>query len=77
MHTVGNLTLVNQKLNSHMSNAGWETKRNGLLEHSVLMLSRELRNSAEWSEDAIRARSSRMAELISECWPGPSSPVWN
>ena len=77
VHTVGNLTLVNQKLNSHMSNAGWETKRNGLLEHSVLMLNRELRNSAEWSEDAIRARSSRMAELISECWPGPSSPVWN
>ena len=76
VHTIGNLTLVNQKLNSSLSNAHWEQKLDGLLDHSVLTLNSELRNQPNWSEDTIRDRSRRMAELISECWPGPNSSEW-
>lgn len=76
LHTIGNLTLVNQKLNSSLSNAPWERKRVGLLEHSVMRLNKELLQYSEWSEDMIRDRSQRMARLISECWPGPNSSAW-
>ena len=72
VHTIGNLTLVNQKLNSSLSNAPWEEKRESLLEHSVMTLNSELRNECSWNEETIRTRSRRMAELIADCWPGPS-----
>ena len=76
VHTIGNLTLVSQKLNSSLSNAPWERKLEALLEHSVMSLNSELRNQSHWNEDTIRDRSRRMAMLISECWPGPSSNEW-
>ena len=57
VNTIGNLTLVNQRLNSSLSNSAWATKREGLLAHSVLTLNNELRNESHWDEGAIRARS--------------------
>ena len=76
IHSIGNLTLVTQKLNSSMSNAPWEHKRNGLQEHSVLLLNNELMSWSFWNEETIRSRSRRMAELVSESWPGPDSEAW-
>ena len=76
VHTIGNLTLVNQKLNSSLSNGPWQTKREGLMQHSVLTLNSELRNRPHWDEEAILGRSQRMAKLIAECWPGPDSSNW-
>ena len=77
VHTIGNLTLVTQKLNSSLSNAAWEQKRNGLREHSVLLLNNELMSQSSWNEEIIRCRSRRMADLVSELWPGPDSEAWN
>ena len=76
VHTIGNLTLVNQKLNSSLSNAPWGNKREALLEHSVMTLNRELRKQCTWNEETIRSRSRRMAALIADCWPGPTSGEW-
>ncbi len=76
VHTIGNLTLVNQKLNSSMSNARWKLKRAKLLEHSVMFLNSELNHVPQWNEDSILARSKRMAKLIAKCWPGPESGAW-
>ena len=76
IHSIGNLTLANQKLNSSMSNAPWEIKRDELQDHSVLLLNRELTEKPYWNEESIRARSRRMATLLSECWPGPESWKW-
>ena len=72
IHTIGNLTLVNQKLNSSMSNARWKSKRAALLKYSVMSLNSELNDESHWSEDSILARSRRMAKLIAQCWPGPN-----
>ena len=77
LHTIGNLTLVNQKLNSAMSNAPWESKRGELLKHSVLKLNAEIMSQTQWNEDLILDRSKRMSELLTECWPGPNSAEWN
>lgn len=76
LHSIGNLTLATQKLNSSMSNDAWECKREELQEHSVLLLNNELLGQPSWSEDTIESRSQRMAELVWRRWPGPDSPKW-
>ena len=77
IHSIGNLTLATQKLNSSMSNDPWNNKRDELQEHSVLLLNNELLTQDTWDEETIRSRSLRMAELVSERWPGPASEEWN
>ena len=76
LHTIVNLTLVNQRLNSSLSNSPWQDKRAAIQAHSVLALNSEVVNEPAWDEDSIRTRSQRMAELIAKCWPGPDSNVW-
>ena len=80
VHTIGNLTLVNKRLNPSLSNAAWADKRREIEEHSVLFLNKvlleESRNVA-WDEQFIRDRSRRMAELVARAWPGPRSPAWD
>ena len=76
VHSIGNLTLATQKLNSSMSNDPWACKRDELQEHSVLLLNNELLSQPSWNEESIRSRSRRTAELVSERWPGPASEEW-
>ena len=76
VHTIGNLALVTQKLNSSMSNAPWECKRKALKEHSVMNLNSELNEKQYWEEESIRDRSKQMAKLVAEHWPGPDSNSW-
>ena len=76
LHTIGNLTLVNQRLNSSLSNLPWQDKRAAIQAHSVLALNSEVVNEPAWDEDSIRTRSQQMAQLIAKCWPGPDSNVW-
>ena len=77
IHSIGNLTLATQKLNSSMSNDPWTSKRDELQEHSVLLLNNELLTQPSWNEGTIQSRSRRMAELVSKRWPGPASEEWN
>ena len=77
LHTIGNLTLVTQGLNSVASNAPWKCKRETLGEHSVLFLNRILLAESKdlaWDEQMIRARSKRMAGLVCKVWPGRIPP---
>lgn len=76
VHTIGNLTLVTQKLNSSMSNSRWKSKREALLKHSMMSLNSELSTVPQWNEESISLRSRRMAKLIAKCWPGPDSSEW-
>ncbi len=77
IHSIGNLTLATQKLNSSMSNGPWMSKRDELQEHSVLLLNNQLLSQQSWDEETIRSRSQRIAELASERWPGPDSEEWD
>ena len=80
IHTIGNLTLVNGRLNPALSNDAWENKRNTLRKHSVMLLNDRLlaeSEGKEWDEAFIQARSKRMAALVAQVWPGPHSPVWD
>jgi hypothetical protein len=74
LHSLGNLTLVNGRLNPTLSNGDWGTKRGLLSEHTVLHLNRDLLNAyadEEWGEGTIRERGKMLAERAMSTWPGP------
>lgn len=77
IHTLGNLTLLTDRLNSKVSNGPWlgtGGKRQGLEAHDVLILNRELlKNSGEqWTDEALRKRTGELIEAIVQIWPVPA-----
>ena len=79
VQTLGNLTLVNSRLNPSLSNGPWisadpeQSKREGLSEHSVLRLNSELLKLAGdvWSEGLIQTRGALLADRICAIWTRP------
>ena len=71
IHTIGNLTLVNDRLNSSLSNAPWDRKRETLADHSVLFLNKILVNNGPqvWDEDAIEKRADWLHKSAVKVWP--------
>ena len=67
--TLGNLTLVNEKLNPSLSNLPWKEKRRELDKHSVLLLNRELVRESSWDEESIRKRGGYLGARICQIWP--------
>ena len=70
VHFLGNLTLTSGKLNSSLSNAGWDDKRDTLRKHSTLKLNSELLDKwpGDWDEQTIEARSTVLARRILDIW---------
>ncbi|MDG4785087.1 HNH endonuclease family protein [Micromonospora sp. WMMD1102] len=89
LHTLGNLTLVNKKLNPALSNRPWTDeqakerglgstgKRTELLMHATLKLNADLvRDPAgSWDEERIRARTKELAQAVFDIWPVPAGAV--
>ncbi|OLZ49667.1 DUF262 domain-containing protein [Amycolatopsis keratiniphila] len=77
---LGNLTLLTSRLNPVLSNSGWsgnehhQGKREGIAEHSVLMLNKHLlADQARWTEEDIEERSHLLASQIAEkIWTRPA-----
>lgn len=71
VHSFGNLTLVNKRLNPALSNSAWPKKRAALGEHSVLFLNKALLECAGdlWTEDTIRERGKVLARAAATVWP--------
>lgn len=76
IHTIGNLTLVNGRLNPSLSNGPWTEKRKELVKHSVLHLNKTLLSNTgdTWDEVAIQERGGHLAALFAKVWPGPPQP---
>ena len=82
-HTIGNLTLVNNKLNPTLSNAPWTDivdaegqislagKRNTLGDHSTLFLNKQITKLENWDDLAIDTRSALLFETALKEWPRP------
>jgi hypothetical protein len=59
LHSLGNLTLVNGRLNPALSNGAWAAKRQLLSAHTVLHINRDLlanHGAGDWDESTIRER---------------------
>ncbi|MCY4164859.1 MAG: DUF262 domain-containing protein [Gammaproteobacteria bacterium] len=71
IHTIGNLTLVNDRLNASLSNAPWSSKRKTLANHSVLFLNKRLVNEGPevWDEAAIEKRAKWLHQQAVSIWP--------
>jgi hypothetical protein len=72
IHRIGNLTLVNDKLNPALSNSGWNVKAVELGKHSVLHLNKQLLEkyaSKPFSESEIEARCIELADAVLRVWP--------
>ena len=71
IHSIGNLTLVNKRLNPTLSNAPWQDKRATIDEHSVLFLNKTLISEApdEWDEMAIAERANSLVQSAVKVWP--------
>jgi uncharacterized protein with ParB-like and HNH nuclease domain len=81
IHTMGNLTLLNEKLNPAQSNKPWNEapdgtagKKEALREHSVLFLNKQLCDADKWDEKAIEARSATLFDVARQLWPSDSQP---
>ena len=75
VHSIGNLTLVNERLNPLLSNGPWTQKRESLRDHSVLFLNKILLDHSpadRWDEATIRRMGEHLAQLATQVWPGPT-----
>ena len=85
INTIGNLTVITQSLNSSLSNRPWTDadaegiKEGGrpsvgkwslLNQYSLLLLNKEILTRQDvWTEQDIRERGERIAQLVCETWP--------
>ena len=72
LHTLGNLTLLSDKLNPAISNSAWTTKRPEILKNSKLNLNRYFQEVEEWNEDQIEQRALTLFQVASRIWPHPT-----
>lgn len=78
IHTIGNLTLVKDKLNARLSNAPWNTggddcKRSSLQQHGLMRLNSMLASHEHWSETTIRSRSDQLLTHALRIWARPGA----
>lgn len=78
VQTIGNLTLLNGRFNTHQSNRPWidgespeSGKRANLNQHTVLAMNRVLCELPEWEEDRIRQRAQVLFGFARKIWPCP------
>jgi hypothetical protein len=72
VNTLGNLTLLAQKLNSSVSNGPYTTKMPAIRAHSSLALNRDLNAWSHWDEETIRQRGEILFKAAKRVWTGPT-----
>jgi hypothetical protein len=72
IHTLGNLTLLTEKLNPSVSNSAWPIKKEKIKDDSILLLNKQLEIYKTWSEKTIKARGLELFNLAQKIWPAPT-----
>ena len=70
-HSLGNLTLLTQPLNSSVSNGPFVAKRPAITTQSLLTLNSYFQGQSEWNEATILERGSVLAAAATQLWPRP------
>lgn len=73
VHTIGNLTLLTQPLNSAVSNGAYAQKRPEITQHSALRLNSYFQHVTTWDEAAIGRRGEELLALAQVLWPYPKT----
>ena len=69
MHTLGNLTLLTDRLNISSGNISFLEKRGKLEAHTGLFMNRWFHKKDEWNEACIRERGEALANMALNIWP--------
>ena len=76
VNSLGNMTLLPLKLNTSISNAPWNEKKQGkgdkegLVQYASGLVSvKDFLNENDWTEDTIIKRANWMATVVKEIWP--------
>ncbi|PZQ12333.1 MAG: hypothetical protein DI565_16000 [Ancylobacter novellus] len=77
IHTVGNLTLMTQALNSSISNGPFAAKRPEIAENSALRLNARFQDPSitRWDENDIQKRGRELFDLARQIWRSPPTSV--
>jgi len=76
IHSLGNLTMLTQPLNSEVSNGPFNTKRPEITKQSLLVLNSYFQKFSDkyiWNEDTIIERGKRLADLALIVWKYPTT----
>ena len=84
LHSIGNLTLLSEKLNAAQKNHPWHDftddageiipgKQSELEKHTVLYLNKDLARLNGWDEDCIEKRSEELFNVAKKVWTYPKS----
>jgi hypothetical protein len=65
---IGNLTLLQNRLNSKAGNKDFATKKREYYEKSAVKLTRELVEYPTWDFDSIDKRQEQLFEYVKEIW---------
>lgn len=71
LHSLGNLTLLTQELNSSVSNGPFAAKRPEIAKQSVLRLNTYFQDATTWDEAEIAKRGEKLLEHAKRIWPRP------
>jgi uncharacterized protein with ParB-like and HNH nuclease domain len=71
LHSLGNLTLLTQELNSSVSNGPFAAKRPEIAKQSVLRLNTYFQDATTWDEAEIGKRGQKLLEHAKRIWPRP------
>lgn len=71
VNTLGNLTLLTQKLNSSVSNGPYKVKMPAIRAHSSLALNRDLNAWSQWDECTIQQRGEMLFKAAKKVWAPP------
>lgn len=72
LHSLGNLTLLTQALNSSVSNGPYDKKRLEIASQSALQINTYFQKALTWDEDVIQSRGRFLFEQAKKIWPYPS-----
>jgi hypothetical protein len=73
LHTLGNLTIITQPLNSAVSNSAWKDKKPQMLKSSLLPINQQLISYDTWNEEIISRRGEELFERAKSIWCAPSN----
>lgn len=76
LHSLGNLTLLTQPLNSEVSNGPFRTKRPEITKQSLLILNSYFQKFSDddvWDENTIIQRGEHLADLALRVWGYPAA----
>ena len=70
MESIGNLTIINEKLNNeNLNNKSFNQKKKLYDKHSRLSLTKDIIEHEEWDVEKIRIREEKLVRLFCEIWP--------